>query len=420
MPGGLARAPGGPPRDRGSDTDLRSMRQRRGRAGRTADAVMRLHLSISSLCLCVFATGGGEAADPYAKGAPPKSTQDTADEPVRASFSLEAAAGYLDRRAHLSENHCYACHSTFTYLPARSLIDPLAPEVMRTRVMLERLLTKLHDPEQAPTVKTQHVSRVRLLAAVELARHDAATTGRLDPVTRRGLDHLWERQNAAGGIDWIHVREAPQAIDDWWPAAMIALGVAAAPEDYASTEAAKAGLEKLRGWFRSQTAKTRHERALTLLADSAIGGILDEAPRARCIGSIRSGQRGDGGWGMADLAPWRRKDKKPLDPARSDGYATALCVYALARSGIDPADPGLRKGIDWLKTNQRETGGWFTQSPFARDKLASNTGTSFAIQALAAGGELPPPPAVEAAAFAEAKARAETELPPDRYLPVAD
>lgn len=361
-----------------------------------------------------------EGADPYAKEAATKSTVDTADEPVLPAFSLEAAAGYLDRRAHLSENNCYACHSTFTYLPARSLIDPLAPEVMRTRVMLERLLTKLHDPAQAKTVKTQHVSRVRLLAAVELARHDAATTGRLDPVTRLALDHLWKQQNAAGGIDWIHVREAPQAIDDWWPAAMIALGVAAAPEDYASTEAAKAGLEKLRGWFRSRTAATRHEEALTLLADSAIGGILADSQRKAFLDSIRSGQRADGGWGMTDLAPWERKDKKPLDASRSDGYATALCVYVLARCGVDRSDPVLRKGTEWLKSNQRETGGWFTQSPFARDKLASNTGTSFAVQALAACGELPPPPPVTPEAFNAARERAGAELGPDVFLPVDD
>lgn len=383
-----------------------------------------MHCKLTTVAFVVFLplwiARGGEG-DPYAKETPANSTRDTAEEPVRESFSLEAAAAYLDRRAHLSEKNCYACHSTFTFLPARSLIDPLAPEVMRTRVMLERFLTKLHDPEQAKSVKTQHVSRVRLLAAVELARHDAATTGRLDPVTRLALDHLWKLQNAAGGIDWIHVREAPQAVDDWWPAAMIALGVAAAPEDYASTGAATAGLEKLRGWFRSQIPATLHERALTLLADSAIGGILDASQRGAFIESILSCQRADGGWGMTDLAPWERKDKKPLDPSRSDGYATALCVYVLARSGVDPSDLGcLVEGIAWLKSNQRETGGWFTQSPFARDKLASNTGTSFAIQALAACGELPPPPPVTLEAFNAARERAGAELGPDVFLPVDD
>ncbi len=367
--------------------------------------------------LCLLAVASARAADPSTAEAPAKSAPDTADEALRGTFSLEAAAGYLDRRAHLSENSCYACHSTFTYLPARSVIDPLAPEVMETRVMLERFLTKLHDPAEAPTVKTSHIPRVRLLAALELARHDAATTGKLAPITRQALDHVWKLQNTAGGIDWIHVHEAPQAIDDWWPAAMIALGVAAAPDDYADEPAARAGLEKLRGWFRAQQPATLHERALTLLAHSAIGGIVDQPRRDEHLAAIYRSQREDGGWGMTDLAPWQRKDKKPLDTTRSDGYPTALCVYVLARSGVAPTEPRLRRGIDWLKTHQRESGGWFTQSPFARDKIASNTGTSFAIQALAACGELPAPPAVTAADFAAARTRAEAALPPGQFLP---
>ena len=354
------------------------------------------------------------AADPYQEK-PTDTVRDTVMEPMRAEFSLSAAAAYLDDRAHLSENQCYACHSTFTYLPARSLIDPLAPEVMRTRVMLERLLAKMHDPKEAPKVKTHHIARVRLLAAVELARHDAATTGKQAPVTRQAFDYIWTKlQTPEGGIDWLRVHEAPQAIDNWWPATMIALGVTAAPEGYAETELAKAGTEKLRGWFRAQTPQTLHERAMSLLAHSAIGGILDEKVRSQHLTELLAKQHDDGGWSMTDLAPWQRKDKKPLNPTLTDGYATALCAYVLARSGQRN-----EKAVQWLKTHQRETGGWFTQSPFARDRIASNTGTSFAIQALAASGEITPPK-VTMEQFKAAHQRTETELPAEVYLPEQD
>jgi hypothetical protein len=119
--------------------------------------------------ICVFlaaltAQAQKPQEDPYHLLSAPGDTQDTADEPLIGAFSPEAAAGYLDRRAHLVEKGCYACHSTFTYLPARSLIDPLADEVMRTRVLLEHLMTMLLDPKQASQVKTQHISRLRILA----------------------------------------------------------------------------------------------------------------------------------------------------------------------------------------------------------------------------------------------------------------
>ncbi|MEI6873487.1 MAG: prenyltransferase/squalene oxidase repeat-containing protein [Verrucomicrobiota bacterium] len=356
--------------------------------------------------------------DPYKDVNPTTSIQDTVDEPLRGEFSIKAAADYLDRRAHLVETNCYACHSTFTYLPARSLIDPLADEVMRTRILLERLMTMTNDPKQGPQVKTPHLSRLRLLAPLELARHDAATTGRLASITRQSLDAMWKLQKSDGGIDWIHVREAPQAIDDWWPAVMIALGVAAAPEGYASTEPSATNLEKLRGWFRSHPPQTLHERSLTLVANSAIGGILNDEARAGLIEAVFAKQHEDGGWSMPDMAPWQRKDKKLLDPTSTDGYATGLSAYAIVRGGVLPTEPRLQKAIAWIKTHQRESGGWFTQSPFARDKLASNTGTSFAIQALAACGEITPPK-VTPEQFATAHAKADAEVPAGQYEPKA-
>lgn len=368
-----------------------------------------------------FPCAAAEAArdDPYNLKPVAGQLQDTKDEALATQFSLEAAAGYLDRRAHLVEKSCYACHSTFTYIPARSLIDPLAEEVMRSRILLERLMTMLLDPKQAREVKTHHVSRLRILAPVELARHDAITTGKLAPLTRRALDAMWKLQKPDGGIDWIHVHEAPQAIDDWWPAAMMALGAATAPDGYAGTAPAKSGIDKLRGWFRAHPPQTLHERCLTLLAHSAIGGLMTDEERGAHIAAIFAVQHEDGGWSITDLAPWQRKDKKPLDPSLTDGYPTGLCAYVLARSGVALDDPRLKRAVAWLKSHQRESGGWFTQSPFARDKIASNTGASFAVQALAACGEITTP-RITPAQYDAAHAKADSSIPAGVYLPNTD
>ncbi|OAI56073.1 hypothetical protein AYO49_04865, partial [Verrucomicrobiaceae bacterium SCGC AG-212-N21] len=277
--------------------------------------------------------------DPYGLLPVAGETQDTVNEPFISAFSAQAAAEYLDRRAHLVEKNCYACHSTFTHMPARSVLDPLADEVMQSRIRLERLMTLLLDPKTASSVQTQHIKRLRILAPVELARHDAATTGTLAPLTRRALDAMWKLQQPDGGIDWIRVREAPQAIDDWWPVAMMALGTAAAPDGYAQTEPARTAIEKLRGWFRTHPPQTHHERGLTLLAHSAIGGLMTDAERASHVEALFAAQHDDGGWSMTDLAPWKRKDGKPLDPTRTDGYATGLCALVIARSGVPQDEP---------------------------------------------------------------------------------
>ena len=353
--------------------------------------------------------------DPYHLQPSPNSTQDTAGEPFTDKFSPQAAAAYLDSRAHLVEKNCFACHSTFTYLPGRSVIDPLAAGAMETRVLLERFTAKCLDKTQLPQVKTSHVNQVRILAALELARHDAVTTGRLQPLTRQALDHIWTLQLADGIVKWINAGEAPQAVDDYWPVGMIALGVGRAPENYAQTDMAKAGLEKLRGWLRAHPPKNSHERGLTLIAQSAIGGLLSDEERRQHIEKLFASQHEDGGWSLAGLAPWQRPDKQPLDVVHSDGYGTAFTAYVLALSGIAPSEPRLHRAIEWLKKNQRRSGGWFTPSPFKRDKIISNTATSFAVQALALCGEIQPR-TVSAEEFAVAHAAAEKSVPPNVYL----
>ena len=376
--------------------------------------------ALTRLCFIGWATAAMVvAADPYRELEARDAREGTKDEPFMRTLSLPDAAGFLDEGAHLVEHNCYACHSTFTYLAARSILDPLAPEVMKSRVMLERFNALMFDPQKAKLVKTHHVSRVRVLSAIELARHDAVTTGTLAPMTRRMLDHLWSYQTPEGGIDWIRVREAPQAIDNYWPAMMMAVGVGVAPDGYAATDKAKAGLDKLRGWFKAHPPQTIHERGLVLISHAAMGGLLSEGEVRDHVAAIFAKQHSDGGWSMVDLAPWTRKDNKPLDPSLTDGYATGFLMVALAKAGVTRQDERLQRGIAWIKTHQRASGGWFTQSPFARDRIASNTGTSFAIQALATSSEITPPKVI-AEQFETAHAKAEAEVTADTFLPEQD
>ncbi|MBL9146174.1 MAG: terpene cyclase/mutase family protein [Verrucomicrobiaceae bacterium] len=376
--------------------------------------------ALTRLCFIGWATAAMVvAADPYRELEARDAREGTKDEPFMRTLSLPDAAGFLDEGAHLVEHNCYACHSTFTYLAARSILDPLAPEVMKSRVMLERFNALMFDPQKVKLVKTHHVSRVRVLSAIELARHDAVTTGTLAPTTRRMLDHLWSYQTHEGGIDWIWVKEAPQAIDNYWPAMMMAVGVGVAPDGYAATDKAKAGLDKLRGWFKAHPPQTIHERGLVLISHAAMGGLLSEGEVRDHVAAIFAKQHSDGGWSMVDLAPWTRKDNKPLDPSLTDGYATGFLMVALAKAGVTRKDERLQRGIAWIKTHQRASGGWFTQSPFHRDRIATNTGTSWVVQALEACGEIVRP-FVTAEQFAAAHEEAEKAVPVGVFLPDQD
>ncbi|MGE3779503.1 MAG: hypothetical protein AB7F89_20105 [Pirellulaceae bacterium] len=153
-----------------------------------------------------------------------------------------------------------------------------------------------------------------------------------------------------------------------------------------------------------------------LVAHAAIGGVVPDGERQQHFDALYAAQRSDGGWSIATFGNWRRADGKPLDPELSDGYPTGMVAYALARNGVDRHDVRMSKAIHWLKTHQRLTGGWFTQSPFKRDILASNTGTSWAVQALAACGEIPRP-RVTASQFAAAYEAADRAVPEGTYVP---
>ena len=69
------------------------------------------------------------------------------------------------------------------------------------------------------------------------------------------------------------------------------------------------------------------------------------------------------GWSLVSLGDWKGHDDFPNNPmAGSDGYATGLMVYVLRQAGVPATDGAVKKGVAWLKKNQRASGRWFTAS----------------------------------------------------------
>ena len=86
------------------------------------------------------------------------------------------------------------------------------------------------------------------------------------------------------------------------------------------------------------------------------------------------------------LVRWRRQDGTPQDrDAPSDGYATGLVLYVLRLAGVAATEKPIRRGVAWLKANQRESGRWFTFSlNNDRAHYITNAGTAYAVLALQA------------------------------------
>lgn len=316
----------------------------------------------------------------------------TADEPVARKVSFRNAAGFLDSVAveWTRKRKCGTCHTNFAYLWARpALGGGESPAMSEVRGFFEKR-AEAWESEKPKEEKRMIVWETQIIAiAVSLAVNDSQTTRNLHPMTRKAFAKTWTLQKADGSWNWPKCNWPPMEHDDYFGATYVAIGVGSAPEEYARTDEAKAGLEKIRQYLKSHDAPDLHHQIMLLWASLKIDGLMTPEEREAVVRRILAAQREDGGWSLFTLGDYKRHDGSANGKdSPSDGYATGLAVYALRLAGLPAERAELARGVAWLKANQRESGRWFTRSP-STDKyhFVTHAGTAYAVMALAACGE---------------------------------
>ena len=303
------------------------------------------------------------------------------DEPPLKQFSLDKAVHFIDSAA-LSwhkQHGCFSCHTNYAFLYVRPMISVKAPAHGEVRQALEDMVAK-RWPDKGPRWDAEVVT-----AAAALAHNDANTTGKLHPMTKTALDRMWTLQRKDGGWSWLKCNWPPMENDDHYGVTLAALAVGVAPDGYAETDEARKGMDGVRRWLKANPPQNLHHKAMLLWAASYVDGLVSDAEKHEAIKSLRAAQRPDGGWSAAGLGTWKRADKLEQDPDTTDGYGTGFVVYALRRAGVPATDAELQKGVAWLKSNQRESGRWFTRSLNRDNKhYLSHAGTAFAVMAIKA------------------------------------
>jgi squalene-hopene/tetraprenyl-beta-curcumene cyclase len=303
---------------------------------------------------------------------------------MAAALSLIRATDYLDTTASewTRQRNCGSCHTNYPYLLARpSLGESKSAAQGEIRSYFENRVA--HWDDENKDAKPRWDAEV-VATAHALAFHDAATTERLHPMTRKALDRMWTLQKPEGGWDWLKCGWPPLEHDDYYGALVAALAVGHAPEDYAHGKSAEQGLKRLHGYFQKNSPPDLHHQTILLWAATRLESLMDQDRRQKTIQALRRLQRADGGWCLPSMGQWKRRDGKPNNPdAPSDGYATGLVVLVLREAGISASDPAVERGVAWLRTNQRASGRWFTRS-LNNDKAhyITDAGTSLAIMAL--------------------------------------
>ena len=338
-------------------------------------------LAVGLLAGLPWVTGWGQETK-----APAKPQPTVPDEPLAERLSLTRAAEYLDGVNHdwLATKNCGTCHTTYPFLMAR-------PALKDTPHATEKKVRDFFEDRAAnwDTKKPRWPTEVVATASI-LAYHDAHTTGKLHPVTRKALDRMWTLQRPNGTWDWLKCAWPPSEHDDYYGVLIAALGAGIAPERYAESDAAQDGLKRVRQYLKSTPAPTLHHQAILLWVSSYINDLLTPEQRAATVEELLARQRPDGGWSLPSLGDWKWKHGRPNDPlmAESDGYATGLVLFILSQTGRKSEEPAIKKGLHWLTQNQRVSGRWFTQSyNDNKQHYITNAGTAYAVMALRAYGK---------------------------------
>jgi squalene-hopene/tetraprenyl-beta-curcumene cyclase len=308
-----------------------------------------------------------------------------ADEPIREALSLEQAAHFLDSAAldWQQNRKCMTCHTNYLYLAARPALGTGAPALATVRQFAEELVR-----ERWPDVGPRWDAEVVMTGSI-LALFDEATSGQLHETTRTALDRMWTVQREDGGFDWLKCDWPPMEIDDHYGATMAAIGAGAAPGDYAASPQARAGLDRLREYFAATPPEFLHHKAMLLWAGSYIPGLVTDEQKGEWAEALLALQVEDGGWASAALGHWQRADDTQQVTDQGDSYGTGLVIYVLRRNGLPADHPQIVRGLDWIRTHQRESGRWFTRSLHQDgNHFLTHAGSAMAVLALDACGAL--------------------------------
>ena len=331
------------------------------------------------LALSFLSSIAGAAADDITLDNVAAPSANKSDEPIAKEASLEKAAHFLDSAALTwqKDRKCFTCHTNFAYLYARPAIS--VDNTAHTQVLaFAEELVQTRWANEGPRWDAEVVA-----AAAALAFNDAATTGKLHATSRTALDRMWTVQKEDGGFSWLKCDWPPMESDDHYGVTLAAIAVGVAPDDYASTPAAQKGMEGIRRWLKANAPPTLHHQAMLLWANSYVPELLTAEEKTATIQQLTALQKSDGGWALATLGDWKRGDDLQQDTEHSDGYGTGFVLYALRRADVSPSDAVIRNGVTWLKSNQRESGRWYTRSLFKDNHhFISHAGTAMAVLAL--------------------------------------
>ncbi len=328
-----------------------------------------------------------------------------ADEPIRETFSANAAFDYLDQGALAwsKERQCVSCHTNGSYLLARPALTEIAGSPSQDiRQFFESELETFKEQSTESLQKGITPTQLAYLAA-GLAHWDQHVEGTETQPTHEALALMFSAQSENGAF----------ANDDGWPplesseyhgATVAALALLAAPDWRRTDEGQSYAMQTDRLWNYLRNTPPTHDyaRVLLLWVASYQPELISIEKRQNIIDRILKLQNKDGGWSLRHFSTperWGRgnraeklRSETDFTAPSSDGHQTGLAAYVLMKAGVSSEHPAIQKATQWILKNQRQSGRWWTRS-LNTDKyhFITYSGTCYPLLALAEAGLLSPP-----------------------------
>jgi squalene-hopene/tetraprenyl-beta-curcumene cyclase len=298
----------------------------------------------------------------------------TRDEPIRSELSIEAALDYLEKgaTAWAESRKCVDCHTTGVYMKMRPALTSAVGEPSET--VRDFFIEQLRKSEAQGIEKLKNGIRPTQIAylAQGLAEWDAHLVGKLSEETRDALSLMLKLQSADGS--WGNATcWPPLESSSYHGATVAAMALATAPGFLAQMDQQQAlVVAKLKKYLQTQPPPHDYGRLLLLWTATRFPDVMSDRLKQEVIEMVWRHQREDGGWSIRSFAaPERwgdghragklRAEPEFADPP-SDGHQTGLVVYVLRESGVPANDERIQRAVTWLKTNQRQSGRWWTRS----------------------------------------------------------
>ncbi|MCB1276738.1 prenyltransferase/squalene oxidase repeat-containing protein [Prosthecobacter sp.] len=337
----------------------------------------------------------------------------TADEPRVKAFgpdTIKAASQYLEGGAitWVREKNCINCHTTGPYMTERPALTPLLgkPNEEILADFIESVPPKVAPVKEAEKdgLKYHPRSYMSVWCSLGLAEWDKHVTGRLSEPTDRSLRDMFERQSADGSFVSYGEVEIPHITTDFELTLQAARAVTAAPGWLANLKDADllARVEKMKTWLRDAKPKNDFDRILKLQLAHYLPELVPQTECEAALALLSSKQHADGGWSTRDmsaLSDWHFKMSDTVHKLitglpdatkpESDAYMTALAIVLMRQNNVPANDERIRRGIAWLKKEQRVSGRWWMHSLYRGNyHYITYIATCQALKALAMCDEL--------------------------------